>query len=229
MSRNLSKKKYLIAFILTFVIFSLGIGIGLKFEDVRLNDSNKINLLEKVNLRSLQLQQNYIESGIAECTALNHILEANIKELGKKVQVISGYEKKSVLNEKEFNLQLRDYFLTEIQFLLISQEIDQKCDRDNVRLVFFYNENQFDTQGQILDYLKDIFGRRLLIFSFDSTFVDEPMIKLLLTSYDIKKFPAVVVEDNVFEEHTSVEKLMEEICSQMPGELPGECKKVVKE
>ena len=128
MSRTLSKKKYFLAFILTLIIFSGGILTGILFEDVRLNDSNEINLLEKVNLRSLQLQQNYIESGIAECNALNHILEANIKELGKKVQVISGYEKKSVLNEKEFNLQLRDYFLTEIQFLLISQEIDQKCE-----------------------------------------------------------------------------------------------------
>ena len=91
MSRNLSKKKYLIAFILTLIIFSGGIMIGILFEDVRLNNSNDINLQEKVNLRSLQLQQNYIGSGIAECNALNGLLEENIKELGKKVQIISGF------------------------------------------------------------------------------------------------------------------------------------------
>jgi hypothetical protein len=223
MSRKLSGKKYLLAFILTLLIFSGGIIVGILFENVRLNDSNQINLQEKVNLRSLQLQQSYIESGIAECNALNDILEANIAELSKKVQIISGYEKKSVLNDHEFNLQLRDYFLTEIQFLLISQEIDNKCKRDNIRVIFFYDENKFDTQGQILDYLKDLFGRRLLIFSFDSQFKDEPMINLLLTSYKIKQFPAVVVEDKILQGHTSVDILMKEICSRMEGKLPKEC------
>lgn len=225
MERKVSTGKYLLAFLLTLVVFSGGIGIGIFFETVRLNDSKQINLEEKVNLKSLQLQQEYIKSGVAECAVLNQILERNIAELDEQVDIVLDYEKRSVLNDREFNLQLRDYFLTEIQFLVLSREIDKDCARDHVKVLFFYDEDKQDTQGRILDYLKVLFGPRVLIFSFDSGFTDEPIIKLLLASYNISKFPAVVVEDTVFQGPTTAKALLAEICKNMPGNLPEECAK----
>ena len=146
MERKVSTKKYVLAFILTIIIFAGGMVLGIKLEGARLSDAQQITLQEKTNLLSLQLQQKYIESGIAECNALNQILEANINELGKKMVTIIGYEKKALLNEEEFRLQLRDYFLTEIQFLLISEEISQKCKSESIKVIYFYDENEFDTQ-----------------------------------------------------------------------------------
>lgn len=226
MERRISFKKYILALFLTLVIFAGGIIFGAVLENVRLRDSTEINLQEKVNLLSLQLQQKYIDSGIADCTALNQILGSNINELEKKGRVIIDYEQKSVLNEEEFDLQLRDYFLTEIQFLLISQDIDKKCPQNSIKVIYFYDENQFDTQGRILDYLKKLFGSQVLVFSFDSGFLEEPMIKILLTSYNITTFPAVVVEDKIFQGHTPVKTLMEQICKefeQLEKEIPKEC------
>jgi hypothetical protein len=224
MERKVSKGKYLLAFLLTLLVFSGGIIMGVLFENVRLNDSRQINLEEKANLKSLQLQQGYIESGIAECEALNQILERNIANLDKKVYTIVDYEKRSVLNDKEFNLQLRDYFLTELQFLILSEQIDKNCESNHATVLFFYDEDKLDTQGRILDYLKSLFGPRVLIFSFDSGFTDEPMIDLLLTSYNIKRFPAIVVGDTVFQGSTSAKTLLKEICTNIPGDLPEECK-----
>ena len=223
MERTISTGRYLLAFLLTLLIFSGGIIIGIFFETARLNDSRQINLEEKVNLKSLQLQQEYVNSGVAECRGLNQILERNIAELSRQVNTIQNYEKRALLNDQKFNLQLRDYFLTEIQFLLLSGEIDQECAREHVKVLFFYDEDKQDTQGTILDYLKTIFGPRVLIFSFDSGFTDEPMIKLLLASYNINRFPAVVVENTVFQGSTSAKTLLAEICKNMPGDLPGEC------
>ena len=227
MERKVSTKKYLLAFILTIIIFAGGVVLGIKLEGARLSDAQQITLQEKTNLLSLQLQQKYIESGIAECNALNQILEANINELGKKMATIIGYEKKALLSEGDFRLQLRDYFLTEIQFLLISEEISQKCKTDNVKVIYFYDENEFDTQGKILDYLKQLFKNKILVFSFDSRFTEEPMIRVLLDSYKIKEFPAVVVGSKVFQGHTSVEPLMETICADFKkrGNIPEECGK----
>lgn len=226
MERTVSVKKYLTAFILTIVIFLGGVFIGVFLENVRLKDSQQITLNEKVNLLSLQLQQRYIETGLANCNALNQILETNIAELTKKLATIVDYEKNAVLNEKEFRLQLRDYFLTEIQFFLTAQEIDKKCRKENVKVIYFYDENEQDTQGKILDYLKERFEDKLLVFSFDSRFADEPMIKILLTSYNIKKFPAVVVGNAIFEEHVPLEKLLQVVCSEfknIKGVLPESC------
>jgi len=212
--RKTSVKKYALAFILTMLVFGGGILLGLALEKVRLNDSKEITLNEKVNLRSLQLQQNYIKSGIADCKALNQLMETNIDELGQKMGIIIDYQKNALLNQKEFDLQLRDYFLTEIQFLLISQEIDQQCGKNSVKVIYFYDENGADTQGRVLDYLKDVFENRVLIFSFNSQFSAEPMIPILITSYNITRFPAVVVENRVFQGYTAVEPLRDNICAE---------------
>lgn len=226
MERKISVKKYLLAFILTLLVFGGGVILGFAIENARLEDTRQITLEEKVSLRSLQLQQNYIESGLADCKALNRVLEANIAELGRKIAIIIDYDKRAVFSQEEFELQLRDYFLTEIQFLLVSNEIDQKCSKDSLKVIYFYDENEFDTQGDILDYLKKLFGSKIMVFSFNSAFTQEPMIGILLESYHLQEFPSVVVENQVFQGHTNVEVLRETIClqlKQLGKEMPEAC------
>ena len=227
--RKTSVKKYLLAFVLTLLIFSGGIMIGILFENARLSSAEQITLQEKVSLRSLQLQQNYIELGVADCKTLNAILENNINELGKKVGIIIEYEKKALFNQEKFNLQLQDYFLTEIQFYFLTKEINKKCPQNNVKILYFYDENKDDTQGDILAYLKKRFGGKLLIFSLNSQFSQEPMIGTLLTYYNITQYPAVVIEEEVYQGHRTVEQLMEDIClefGRMGAEAPEDCREI---
>lgn len=230
MTRKVSTKKYLIALILTLIVFAGGVSFGILIESARLNDANQMTFSEKLNLRSLQLQQGYIDSGYADCKALNSLLEKNIDELGEKMDDLISYEKNSLFNEKDFRLQLRDYFLTEIQFLLISEEMDKKCSRENVKVIYFYDENEQDTQGGILDYVKKLFGGRVLIFSLNSNFKEEPMISILLTSHNITQFPTVIIEDKVFQGHTSVEEVIKAVCNEFKtmSNYPELCEKVEK-
>ena len=224
--RKTSTKQYVFAFILTIIIFLGGIVIGIILENARLDSSQEMTLQEKVNLRSLQLQQKYIDSGNANCNTLHTILENNIDELSQKMAIVTDYEKRALFNEDEFNLQLQDYFLTEIQFFLVSQEIDQKCEPDSIKVIYFYDENKDDTQGDILRYLKKKFSNKLLVFSLNSAFTQEPMINTLLTSYDITQFPSVVIGDKVFQGHMNVKETMKVICnefSDMNIEPPEEC------
>ena len=90
--RTTSTKKYAAALILTLVVFSVGILIGINLEDARLADAKQITVNEKLNLLSLQLQQKYIESG-ADCKSLNKLLENNIDDLAKKGATIIKYQK----------------------------------------------------------------------------------------------------------------------------------------
>lgn len=230
MERKVSSKKYALALILTIVVFSVGIFVGMFFEDLRLNNSEKMILEEKANLQSLQLQQRYIESKLTDCETLNTILESNTFQLTKKMGRVIDYNKNAVFNQEGLRLQLQDYFLTEIQFMLLSEEIDKKCSQDNLKIIYFYNEDEFDTQGQILDYIKKVFGERVLIFSFDSNFKDEPLIDILLTSHKIEKFPSVVIDNSVFQGHTTTEELMKNICeklSSLERPSPEECSTIL--
>ncbi len=226
LERKTSIKKYILAFMLTLLVFSGGIVAGLFIENLRLSSAKQIALTEKVTLRSLQLQHSYIASGLTDCKTLHTILENNINELGKKVAIIIDYEKKSLFNEDEFKLQLQDYFLTEIQFYLLAKDIDAKCKQDNMKILYFYDENRDETQGDILIYLKKKFDNKVLIFSLDSGFTEEPMIKTLLTNYNITQFPALVIEEKVFEGHQTADQLMEYLCTEfmkMDSQVPQEC------
>ncbi len=226
-TRKISTRKYLIAFILSLLVFLGGIAIGMAIENARLADARQITLSEKVNLRSLQLQQQYIKSGIADCRALNEIMETSINELGRKIDIISGYEENSFFSEEEFDLELRDYFLTEIQYFLLAEEFEKQCDKENVKILYFYDESKLDTQGRALDYLRKQFEGKVLVFSFNSAFTKEPMIRTLLASYNITSFPAVVVEEEAFQGFTSVGVLLDRICGEFEGTESGKAGKVL--
>lgn len=224
--RKVSVKKYALAFVLTIIVFCGGIFVGIMLEDARLGDAEQTILHEKVSLRSLQLQQEYISSGLADCSTLQQVLDTKIDELGRKVAQVIEYDKKAVFNQNEFDLQLQDYFLTQMQFFLLAKQVDQQCPKDSIKVLYFYDQNQYDTQGNILDYLRKLFDGRVLIFSFDSNFNQEPMISVLINSYSIEEFPSIVMGEKVFQGHTDVEILRQELCQQfkvLDGRLPEAC------
>ncbi len=222
MARKITTKIYIFSFIVTILIFSLGLTIGLVIEKERLQVIDKLNIEQEVDLKSLQLQQTYIESEAANCEALNKILEANIEEVSDSMSKVLDYSKKSMVDEEIFNLQLRDYFLTQIQFLLLSYEIKDVCDSDAITIIYFYDENKLDIQGDVLSYLKNSFGSKLLVFSFDSNFKEEPMIDVMMKSYNVTEFPTVIANDITYSGGVNAEELKEQICYEL-GYLHEEC------
>jgi len=222
MKRKLNWQIYAFSFLVTVLIFSLGFSIGLLIEKERLQAVDEINLAQNVDLKSLQLQQIYLESGEGNCEALNQLLEVNTHYLFESMNRVLEYSKKSMIDSELFEYQLREYFLTEIQFLLFSKEVEEECGSDYVTVVYFYDEDENDNQGNVLDYLKKKFDTKLLVFSFDSNFEAEPMIDIILTTYDVDQFPTVVVENVVYEGGLDAEALTEIICDKL-GESSVHC------
>jgi len=220
--RKVNWKIYVFSLIVTIMIFVLGLSIGLVIEKERLQAVEEINLDQNVKMKSLQLQQFYLESGDVNCEAMNNLFEVNMQELSESMNRVIEYNKKSLIDSSLFEYQLRDYFLTEIQFLLFSSEIEKSCGMDAVTVVYFYDESQQDVQGDVLDYLKKIFGQEMLVFSFDSTFKEEPMIDVLISSYGVETFPAVIVNGEKFEGGVGAGELKEYICSEFK-EKPVPC------
>ena len=208
--RKFSKKKYLAAFVITLLVFTLGLLLGSLIENAQVKDSRAIILQEKANLQSLQLQQKYIETGEVSCEVLEGIITHNIDNLGDKISHIESYSKRGIFNDKEFRMSLREYFLTEIQFLITLEQIEQECGKKVVKILYFYDDEPTN-QGAILDYLKRKFGSEILIFSFDSNFNEEPMINILMRSYNVTEFPSVVIDGNLFSGETSLERLMPKV------------------
>ena len=146
---------------------------------------------------------------------LNEILETNIADLSEATSQIIDYNKKAIVDDELFDLQLREYFLTEIQFLLLSDEIKEECDTEAVTIIYFYDENEYDVQGDVLGYLKNLFGNKLMVFSFDSNFYEEPMIEVLMKSYNVTEFPTVIADDFPYYGGADTDELKALICYQL--------------
>ena len=93
-------------------------------------------------------------------------------------------------------------------------------------MLYFYSNDIKDTesrtQGVILTNLKDSFKDKLLIFSLDNDFMDEPMIGILKSTYSIMDTPTIIVEDKKFIGLTTREDLISAICSNFKVK-PIEC------
>jgi len=213
--RKISWKIYAFSFMVTIMIFVLGFSIGLVIEKERLQEVEKINMEQNVQMKSLQLQQIYLEQGNVNCDAMKDLFEFNLVELTESMNNVIDYNKRALIDSEIFKYQLRDYFLTEIQFLLFSQEIEESCGTDSVTVVYFYDDDERDVQGNVLDYLKSNFGENMLVFSFDANFEDEPMIGVLMKTYGVDVFPTVVINGEKFEGGTGAEELQEFICEEL--------------
>ncbi len=224
--REFSKNKYLIALIITLAVFIIGILIGTLVTEKRTKFLELSSREQKIDFDSLQLQYLYLTTLSDRCPAVNKALEESINRLEQTRIKLENYLSQSFTsNNIDFSLIKREYMLAEMRYWLLALQTKKLCKGDSVSLLFFYSNNNCDdcgSQGLILTYLKDKFRDKLLIFSFDSDFTQEPMLTIFKGSYNIKDVPTVIIEDKKFEGLTSKEKLIEVICSYYK-EKPEEC------
>ncbi|MBI4155107.1 hypothetical protein HY498_03410 [Candidatus Woesearchaeota archaeon] len=217
MERKLSTNRYIAAFFITLIVFSLGFIIGIFVDKLRANYVTSVLDQQKVESDSLQLQYLYlITQNITEnCPAIKSILNSNLKSLEKSLGRLTNYKDRALYKLEEFDLNRRQYALEEIKYWTLSDKIKLSCNEDFVRVLFFFTADcdECDSQGFILDYYKKVLQDKLLIFSFDSRLAEqEPLVKTLLFQFNITQYPALIIENKKFEGLKEKEDIKNIIC-----------------
>jgi len=218
MVREVNKKRYFIAALLTLFIFILGLMLGLVIEGKRVQYIQSMNKIEKLDYSSLQLQYAYIDQLSQEknCDAVSKTFESNVKSLIETSERLESYEQNANLNKKDLHALKREYILAQLNYWLLAKRTKKICNSDLVTILYFYSTDKecpdCGEQAFILTYLKNEFKDKLLIFALDSTYVDEPMIEMLKGQYGISRYPTLVIEGHVFEDFISKDKLLRAIC-----------------
>ncbi|MBI5871681.1 hypothetical protein HZB88_01195 [archaeon] len=194
--RQISTRKYIIAFVITLAVFIIGMLAGVTVEKARANKADFLNLEQTIAYSSLQLQEAYLDSfENKSCSAMDVILANNLVSLDKAMRKVTDYEKNSLSSKEELKLNLRNYFLTEIRYLMLLEKVEKACNSSAAVILYFYGADETNEQGYALDYIKKVFGDGVLIFSFDYEMRDEePMIDVLLKNYNITIVPSLVIE-----------------------------------
>ncbi len=232
--RKISKNKYFFAFIITLVVFSLGLLLGLVIESKRIQLIELQDQQQKLDFNSLQSQYQLIDLFGEEknCAALKKTFEESIKNLGKSRVKLENYLENSNLNKKEFGLLKREYTLAQINFWLLTKKTKDVCNLEHADIFYFYGDDSQCSdcadQAYVLTYLKDKMGPQLLNFVFDSQLTNEPLVDILKESYNITKYPTLVINGKKFDGFISKDKILEEICPSFKNNKPVICPEIKK-
>ncbi len=215
--RRISKEIYIISFIITAGIFALGLLLGLFVENQRVGMINEKERIQALELRSLQLQYQFINVFSEEdnCGVLSKAFDDSVLSLEKTRERIENYVNDAAVNEYEFELLKREYSLSQINYWLLAERVKKTCENDVVTLLYFYGDEKqcpdCSSQGVVLTYLKNKFGMKLLNFVFDGN-TEEPMIQLLKKVYSVDTYPTLIIDGKKYSGFTDKENLLKVIC-----------------
>ena len=230
--RERSTYKYVVAGLLTLLVFGLGISLGLLLDNERLQWLEDREEQRDLDYESLQFQYLYLstfKNTNETCKVLKTTLEKSLKELDITLDKLLRYQKGTEMNEEEYVRLQRRYVLDNIEYWLFSKEAKQACNNvDLVTILYFYSSNhcpRCSEQGIALTHYKKIFEEKVLVFPLDTDLEEkEPMITILKSQFDITddSTPIIVIEGEKYEGPIGVEKLGDLICPLFKNNYP-EC------
>jgi len=223
--RKISKEKYILAFVLTTLIFVLGLALGILFDNLRIDWAEGEHNDQEVDYLSLQFQYLYlttIEDKNASCAVLHTTLQSSITDLSESLQTFISYKEDTKINLEEYEQVGRKYILDNLRYWLLAKRAKKECDLDVVNVLYFHSEHNCPicpNQGVILTYFKKTLGDKLLIFPIDVDYEEnEPTITMLKNQYRIETYPTLIIGDNKYEGIVSNEDLKKIICEEFKHE-----------
>ncbi|MGV8169608.1 MAG: hypothetical protein ACP5N3_06155 [Candidatus Nanoarchaeia archaeon] len=223
--RKISTSRILAAFIIAFLIFCLGITLGLIMDNQRVKWSNTQAQVQKLDYESLQWQYLFLSSNKNReetCILLQTTLEKSVIDLGVSLEKIQLYKKQASLNSKDYEQIEREYTLNNLKYWFLASRTKEECGVDNVIILYFFSEKNCPScpnQGVILTHYKNIYQDKLLVFPINVDIQEtETNIKLLRNLYDVNSLPSIVVGDTRYEGVVDSEQLGEIICENFEDE-----------
>jgi hypothetical protein len=187
--RKISFNLYITAFVLTVLVFSLGIYVGIVIDE---------SAKEKVEGELITLEQDLylsriillMEDEIGEfCPIYSEKLDVVDSErelIGDRLEYLE-----SVRGLYDEELKERYYYL-EFENYLLMKKMQKDCGKEYVLVLFFYDgSEESKTQGEELSALRAS-DSNVKVFSFDGN-SDAAVVEVLKEQYSVDSYPAVVI------------------------------------
>jgi hypothetical protein len=195
--RKLSLNKYTSIFLMTFLIFLVGILISQRISTRSSKELLKTQKEVRNYLLSLDLQSEIASEYICRVDVFS--LTEEKFSLGKQIDILE----KNIGKENEVVEDLKqDYWLLSIRQWLLVKKFKEECDPGINIIIFFYsnkvNTSQSESQGYVLDYLYEKYPEKIVTYAFD---IDEnnPALRAIKTIYGIERAPSLVINEELLE------------------------------
>ncbi len=213
-----SRSKYIIVLLITLGIFGTVFYVSNTLTSKKLNELNTISNNIAIDILSAETQYSLL--GELDCSQVTTtVLSDQLNELAKKVEYLESTSGKS----EELTQLERQYSLLQIKDYLLMKQINSRCGKKSVFILYFYttseNCSECVKQGYVLTDLREKYPA-LRVYSFDYG-LNLSAIETLIKIYKIEdtKLPALVSGGKVYTGFHSVEDI-ETLMPSLKATLP---------
>lgn len=208
MERKINVPIYILAFLITIVIFGIGFWIGSIYDSI-LSETIETRISD-VAYQTLSLQLIYL---MGEEPQYCEFYSSELEKIELATEQV-GYELALLEESKGYtNPELKNkYFLLETTSFTVHRRIGEICGSDSKEVLYFYSNELCGedcvVQGRELLKLKE--KEDVRIYSFDCT-IDSPIANSLCKKYNVKSYPTIVTNENIFVGLHKYNELLEKI------------------
>ncbi|KHO47668.1 MAG: hypothetical protein QT00_C0002G0328 [archaeon GW2011_AR5] len=207
---KMKKNVYMAAIIFTSLIFFVGILLGSRITDENTARMQRELQNDFLGMQSLELELSIVNNvnRTSFCSYIDYRLPDIVRqkvELGRRFDIGDIPSDQAEVLKKQYLLSLSKYWL-------FSEVSKKQCRVGNPGIVFFFDSSEASReQGRILDYLVYKSDENITVFAFNTEW-DEPLMRLVMISYNVTGTPTVVIDDVSYSGLQTREKLAETLC-----------------
>lgn len=214
MRTKIEKKKYIIAFIITMIVFFGALIISNRFSEKRLNEIKDIE--NNISLNILSTETKFALLKESSCKSIDHSTEFS-EELNNLAQKLS-YMEENLGDKNPEVISLKKYYsILQIKDYLLVKQVNLKCGVKPITIIYFYsNAGDCDDcirEGYVLTKLREQFPE-LRIYAFDYN-LDLSVVKTMKSIYGVKNtLPSLTIwEENYygFKSAEDIEKIIPQL------------------
>ncbi|MEM5790728.1 MAG: hypothetical protein QXP77_01625 [Candidatus Aenigmatarchaeota archaeon] len=208
------RKVYLIAGIISLVLYLAGLFTGYLFQQVVFSEVEKNIEDLKKDLENAQLEYMFLtlkaKGSCQILSSLTNDLTSRLYSILNELIKLEGRQDQRLADAKN------DYTMLAIRAWILKSNTKEVCEEDVLPILYLYSVpcDECLEQGKILDEIKVIYPNKVLTFTIDSG-VNLPIVQTLIKSYNITKTPALVIEEEVYQGLISKEEIKGIICSKL--------------
>ena len=165
---DVSRKRYIIAFLLATGIFSIGLLLGITLTSAKLSEVEKLQIEFRNRLINLEMEDLLTEGKICQFSDVDDLVD----ELNKIGETLTSMQKFNEQCGKKLDIIL--YFYS---------NDDEKC-------------VDCASQGYILSYIRNKYSN-VRIYSYDID-IDNPAIRTLMKINNVTAAPSLVINDDLY-------------------------------
>src|SRR3989338_9946246 len=223
--RIFSRRRYVIAVVLTILVFASGLMLGLVIENKRVSYLENLYQKQQIDFSSTQLQYLYLTTLNKKdlCGGYYRTFDVNLSQLDDARIKLVNYAINNKINKENFDSLKRQYTIEQLKYWLFAQQIKDTCGEEFARVLYFYSTNEecqrCADQEDVMKYLKKRFNEKLLIFALDSKMTEEPMITTLKREYSVSVYPTLIIENKKLEGFADKDLILANICPQYTSNI----------